>query len=174
MCHCDSHIAKNNILLKNSKRLTAFSLLVLTSLVCLKLLFQWSTSLQNLTTLIIFRAPEMSREIAESIIEALPNLERFGDFHSFDMKRPQDMKRIQVTSLNYIQWGSKCSGDLNPDHLNTGNIWTTNFLKFNLQMVCYSNGRSTGYVLCTRPPSSIPDQYIIPIADSLRDSHTEP
>jgi hypothetical protein len=48
------------------------------------------------TTLILFRAPDITREIAESIIESLPNLKIFGDFHSFDLKRPHDMKRIQA------------------------------------------------------------------------------
>jgi hypothetical protein len=59
-------------------------------------LFQWATCLHNLTTLIIFRAPEVTREIAESVIESLPNLRIFGDFHSFDLKRPQEMRRLQV------------------------------------------------------------------------------
>ena len=39
-------------------------------------------------------------------------------------------------------------------------IWIQIFLKFGFQMVGYSNGRSTGYVLCTKPAILILDQYI--------------
>ena len=53
------------------------------------------------------------------------------------------------------------SGDLHTNQLNTGNFWIPNFPKFGFQMVWYSNGRSMGYVLCTRPTIWIPDQYII-------------
>ena len=35
---------------------------------------------------------------------------------------------------------TKYSGDLNADHLNTGNIWILSSLKFGFQMVWYSNG----------------------------------
>ena len=34
----------------------------------------------------------------------------------------------------------KYRGDLNNDHLNTGNFWIPNFLKFRFQMIWYSNG----------------------------------
>ena len=37
------------------------------------------------------------------------------------------------------------SGDLNTNHLNIGNIWIPNFLKFGFQMVRYSNGQSMGF-----------------------------
>ena len=56
--------------------------------------------------------------------------------------------------------GSVYNRDLKTDHLNTRNIWIPNFLKFVFQMVRYSNGRSIGHVLCTRPTIKIPDQYI--------------
>ena len=49
---------------------------------------------------------------------------------------------------------------VNTKHLNTRNIWILNFLKFRFQKVQYSNGRSMGYVLYTRPTIWIPDQYI--------------
>ena len=52
------------------------------------------------------------------------------------------------------------SGDLNNDHLNTGNIWIPNFLKFRFQMVWYSYGRFMFYVKCTRPTIRILDQNI--------------
>ena len=46
-------------------------------------------------------------------------------------------------------------------HLNTGNIWIPNFLKFKFQMVPYSNGQFMCYVLCTRLTIIwIPDQYV--------------
>ena len=43
----------------------------------------------------------------------------------------------------------KYSGDGNIDHLNTGNIWIPNFLKFGFQMVRYANGwsKAISYVL---------------------------
>ena len=58
-------------------------------------IFQWSSNLPKLETLIIFRAVDINREMAESIIENLPNIKLFGDFHSFELKRPNEMKRIQ-------------------------------------------------------------------------------
>ena len=53
------------------------------------------------------------------------------------------------------------SGDLNTDHVNTGNICIQNFLKFKFKMVWYSNGQSNAmsYVL-DQPLEGIPDQYI--------------
>ena len=51
------------------------------------------------------------------------------------------------------------SGDLNTNHLNTGNIWIPNFLKFGFQKVRYSNGPSS-CVLCSRRTIQIPDQCI--------------
>ena len=52
------------------------------------------------------------------------------------------------------------SGDLNTNHLNTGNIWIPNFLTFGFQMVWYSNGWFMYYVQCTRLTIQIPNQYI--------------
>ena len=52
------------------------------------------------------------------------------------------------------------SGDLNNNHLNTGNIWIPYILKFGFQMVWYSNGQSMCYVVCTRPTIWIPNQFI--------------
>ena len=54
-----------------------------------------------------------------------------------------------------LQWWSEYL-----KHLITGSIWKPKFLKFGFQRVWYSNGRSMGYVLCTRPTIWIPDQYI--------------
>ena len=42
--------------------------------------------------------------------------------------------------------------------LNTGKILIPNFLKFEFQMVWYSNGQSMGYVLCTSRTIRILDQ----------------
>lgn len=56
---------------------------------------EWSNTLQNLETLIIYKAPELDREAVELILEYFPNLQKFGDFRSFEFRRPQDMKRIQ-------------------------------------------------------------------------------
>ena len=46
-----------------------------------------------------------------------------------------------IQKWNAIKFKCFCySGDLNIDHLNTGNICITNFLQFGFQMVHYSNG----------------------------------
>ena len=36
----------------------------------------------------------MSSEMIELLIENLPNLKKFGDFNTFDIRRPNDMKRF--------------------------------------------------------------------------------
>lgn len=36
----------------------------------------------------------MSVEMIELLMENLPNLKRFGDFNTFDIRRPNDMKRV--------------------------------------------------------------------------------
>ncbi len=51
-------------------------------------------SLQKLETLIIFKAQEMNKEAVELLMDSLPNLQRLGDFHSFDIRRPHDMRRF--------------------------------------------------------------------------------
>ena len=67
---------------------------------------------------------------------------------------------MEGCGVTYFYKFSKYSGDLNTNHLDTINIWIPNFLKFGFQMVGYSNGRSMGNVLCTRPTIQIPDQWI--------------
>lgn len=56
---------------------------------------EWCCHLQNLETLIIFRAPEINKDAIEVILDSCPNLQRLGDFHSFDMRRPSDVKKLQ-------------------------------------------------------------------------------
>ena len=56
---------------------------------------EWFSHLQNLETLIIFRATEINKETIDVILESCPNLQRFGDFHSFDIRRPNDVKKLQ-------------------------------------------------------------------------------
>ena len=56
---------------------------------------EWCYHLQSLETLIIFRAPEINKDTIEIIFDSCPNLRRFGDFHSFDLRRPSDMKKLQ-------------------------------------------------------------------------------
>ena len=57
-------------------------------------LIEWIGHMQNLETLIIFRAPELGKEAIDLILDSCPKLEKFGDFHSFD-RRANDMKRLQ-------------------------------------------------------------------------------
>ena len=59
---------------------------------------------------------------------------------------------MEQDNKNVIQLGSEYQPFEDWKHLNK---------KFGFQMVWYSNGRSMGYVLCTRPTIQIPDQYII-------------
>ena len=83
---------------------------------------------------------------------ALHNLERNSDHplsHGTFTKKNPVFRCPLLGSLLY-------SGDLNTDHLNTGNIWLPNFLKFKFQMVQYS----MGYVPCTVMTILILDQYI--------------
>jgi len=56
---------------------------------------EWCCHLQKLETLIIFRAPEMNKEAVEVILDSCPNLRRLGDFNSFDMRRPNELKKLQ-------------------------------------------------------------------------------
>lgn len=63
----------------------------------------WSASLQYLETLILYRAPELNRETVEFVLESLPSLQRFGDLHSFDLKRPYDIKRL-ATRVKDERW----------------------------------------------------------------------
>lgn len=57
-------------------------------------LMEWIGHMQNLETLIIFRAPDLGKEGIDLILDSCPKLEKFGDFHSFDC-RANDMKRLQ-------------------------------------------------------------------------------
>jgi hypothetical protein len=50
--------------------------------------------LQQLETLLFFHERDMSVEMIELLMENLPNLKRFGDFNTFDIRRPNDMKRV--------------------------------------------------------------------------------
>ena len=45
-------------------------------------------------TLLFFHEREMSSEMIELLIENLPNLKKFGDFNTFDIRRPNDIKRF--------------------------------------------------------------------------------
>lgn len=56
---------------------------------------EWSCHLQKLETLIIFKAPEINKDAVDMILELCPNLQKFGDFHSFDIRRPHDMSKLQ-------------------------------------------------------------------------------
>jgi hypothetical protein len=55
---------------------------------------EWANHLQHLETLIVFRAPEINKEAIDVILDSFPSLQRLGDFHSFDLRRPHDMKRL--------------------------------------------------------------------------------
>ena len=70
-------------------------------------LVEWAGDLLNLETLIIYKAPELTREAVENILEHYPNLQRFGDFRSFDFRRPQDMKKLQQ-KIKDESWNLTC------------------------------------------------------------------
>ena len=48
---------------------------------------EWCAHLQNLETLIIFRAPEMNKEAVEVILDSCPNLRRKFDFVKSESKK---------------------------------------------------------------------------------------
>ena len=56
---------------------------------------EWAKHLQKVESLIIFKATELDREAVEAVLDCFPNLSRFGDLRSFDLRRPADMKRLQ-------------------------------------------------------------------------------
>lgn len=70
-------------------------------------LVEWSGDLLNLETLIIYKAPELTREAVENVLEHYPNLQKFGDFRSFDFRRPQDMKKLQQ-KIKDESWNLTC------------------------------------------------------------------
>ena len=45
-------------------------------------------------TFIIFQGREVNSEIVELLLDGLPSLHKLGDFNSFDLRRPSDMKRF--------------------------------------------------------------------------------
>ncbi len=57
---------------------------------CLK-----SKCLQKLETLILFKAPEITKDAVDMLLDSLPALQRLGDFHSFDVRKPHDLRRFQ-------------------------------------------------------------------------------
>ena len=54
-------------------------------------------------TFIIFQGREMNSEMVELLMENLPKLQKLGDFNSFDIRRPNDMKRFQA-KLREEKW----------------------------------------------------------------------
>ncbi len=54
----------------------------------------WVHLQPHLRVLILFRCPELTRDAVDLLLR-LPALERLGDFASFDVKRPQDIRRLQ-------------------------------------------------------------------------------
>ena len=67
---------------------------------------------------------------------------------------------FRVTMLKTFKIPEKYSEDLNTNHLNTGNIWIQNFMKFRLQTIWNSNGWFMCSVLCTRLTIWKPNQCI--------------
>ncbi len=55
----------------------------------------WVGKQPNLHTLVLFRVPELTRDAVDLLLTSLPSLVRLGDFASFDLKRPQDVRKMQ-------------------------------------------------------------------------------
>jgi len=69
--------------------------------------------LQQLETFLIFQGREMNCEMAELFMENLPNLKKFGDFNSFDLRRPNDMKRFH-SKIREEKWDIQLFDSQNP------------------------------------------------------------
>ena len=55
----------------------------------------------------------MNCEMAELFMENLPNLKKFGDFNSFDLRRPNDMKRFH-SKIREEKWDIQLFDSHNP------------------------------------------------------------
>ena len=67
----------------------------------------------SLETFLIFQGREMNSEMAELFMENLPNLKKFGDFNSFDLRRPNDMKRFH-SKIREEKWDIQLFDSQNP------------------------------------------------------------
>ena len=67
----------------------------------------------SIETFLIFQGREMNSEMAELFMENLPNLKKFGDFNSFDLRRPNDMKRFH-SKIREEKWDIQLFDSQNP------------------------------------------------------------
>ena len=67
----------------------------------------------TIETFLIFQGREMNSEMAELFMENLPNLKKFGDFNSFDLRRPNDIKRFH-SKIREEKWDIQLFDSQNP------------------------------------------------------------
>ena len=56
----------------------------------------WEGHLQHLETLILFKAPEMTKEGVDEIIQILPKLRCLGNFGNFDVRTQELLKKMNT------------------------------------------------------------------------------